>query len=106
MLCISQFSPACKIGSVNKVKLSKICANWKKDRASDIFNKKLEFLLCQNRLLLCPVYVRIAHGVQENVSILEINIMSTSATTRTNWIYNDPKQHSAELDFLGGSRDI
>ena len=54
----------------------------------------------------CVLYVRIAQGVQENVSILEINIMSTSATTRTNWIYNDPKQHSAELDFLGGSRDI
>ena len=55
MLCISQFSPACKIGSVNKVKLSKICANCKKDWASEIFNKNLEFLLCQNRLLLCPI---------------------------------------------------
>ena len=55
VLCISQFSPACKIGSVNKVKLSKICANWKKSWASQIFNTNLEFLLCQNRLLLCPI---------------------------------------------------
>ena len=51
VLCISQFSPACKIGSVNKVKLSKICANWKKVGPV----KFLTQIWSQNRLLLCPI---------------------------------------------------
>ena len=55
VLCISQFSPACKIGSVNKIRFSKICANWKKVGLVIFPSSNFEFLLCQNRLLLCPI---------------------------------------------------